>query len=448
MEKGYENVNDTKTDVKSGCDIANADFGGELAKDDGVDLNAGQNKFDSNWEDSNKIMAKEMDEELNAIRQIKDLHAAEMEQRNTPGEYRDAPTPRGFTLPEGYTSNIDELMGDLNGTDSEAEAKRAEQWQHYAETADRYEAEQTADKSIDAEALENAEQEETDNLMGTHSSINADEMQEELDLNGEKSDYVYGNEGERQSAEAFMNERPELFQGNVRLTDTHPVGETYPEYFQNPDSDTAVFGPYNDGKAENGSYVGVGREEGYFHFNHPDPDTYNSHAREARINNEDPYERTGNSDAVQNALEDGKEPVFTENPGEIVGRTDREREFQQIQEATGITQDDVYEDEKGHYHLDTDGVWIAPEDRNAEYNDAYDDDENTGTYVSDDDNTKVEADDDDTEVGETDGDDAEVGETDDTFANDTPVDDTPIDTSPMDDMGDSDVGGDVGGDVG
>ena len=40
---------------------------------------------------ANASMAKEMDEHLNSIREIEDMHAAEMEQRNVPGEYCDAP---------------------------------------------------------------------------------------------------------------------------------------------------------------------------------------------------------------------------------------------------------------------------------------------------------------------------------------------------------------------
>ena len=54
----------------------------------------------------------------------------------------DPPNTFSINLPEGYTSNIDELMESENAANAAAEAEHSERWRQYSEAADRYEAEQ------------------------------------------------------------------------------------------------------------------------------------------------------------------------------------------------------------------------------------------------------------------------------------------------------------------
>jgi len=217
-------------------------------------------------------------------------------------------------------------------------------------------------------STDNTEKDNVDDLMGASSMCNADEMQEELDLNQERYNY-YGNENEIHEAEQFFMEHPELRPESV--TWNEPSDAQRPDYFQNPDSDTAIFGGYPE-------YIEAGQEGGHAHFN---SDSYDADRREALLNGEDPYVATGNSDFVETVGSEEKELIFTDDPYSGNLGAGSQREFDQIQEATGITPNDIYQDEDGHHHIDTGGTWISPEDRNAEYNDAYEDDKETGNYV-------------------------------------------------------------------
>ena len=220
---------------------------------------------------------------------------------------------------------------------------------------------------------------EADDLMGSSSKVNIDEMQPELDLNAESSEYyTRGDEAARQEGEQFMQEHPDLFTEST-ISDNPPAAET-PDSYHNMDADTVVFGRYNDSEAGK-PYTEVGEEEGHAYF---DSERYEADIASGRLEGESEYDATGNSDFVDATGE--KEKIYTDNPIDAANPLGEggTNEFNQIQEATGITVDDIHEDDDGRYHVDTDGVWIGSEDRNAEFNDAGDD-VVSDNYVSPDD---------------------------------------------------------------
>jgi hypothetical protein len=227
-------------------------------------------------------------------------------------------------------------------------------------------------------STDNTEKDNVDDLMGASSMCNADEMQEELDLNQESSNYTSQNEDEKLTGEQFIREHPELYPEPTTWNEPSE-NENLPNIL-NPDSDSAVIRPYNhpDGgpsytEVGDGEYDGEPRS----YFNN---DTYDSDAINAHVNGEDQYRATGNYDAIETMGSGRKNWEPTVHPYDMEGTASRE--FQQIQEATGgIAPDDISQDENGLYHIDTGGTWISPEDRNAEYNDAYEDDKETGNYV-------------------------------------------------------------------
>jgi len=134
---------------------AGSDFGGDLADNKGVDLNADVQKERKKTGLGQRIGAGALlpvavlsgggddDGRFNPNAQIE---AEELDNAlRGPGyaEYTDAPPPYEFNLPEGYTSNIGELKESENAANAVAENEQAERWQQYAEAAAQYEAEQT-----------------------------------------------------------------------------------------------------------------------------------------------------------------------------------------------------------------------------------------------------------------------------------------------------------------
>jgi len=159
MEKGHEIVNDAKLDTKGIESNVAADFGGDLAQDDGVDLNSSTNA-DSVGKSLEKtgigrrfgalaqlpiaaLGGKQYDDgRFNPNAQIE---AGELDNAlRGPGyaEYTDATTPPEINMPDGYTSNIGELMENENAANATAEAERDAYWQERIDAFNQYEAEQ------------------------------------------------------------------------------------------------------------------------------------------------------------------------------------------------------------------------------------------------------------------------------------------------------------------
>jgi hypothetical protein len=244
VEKGFETISDVNSDNKIGGDTDDAAFSGELADDDGVDLNSSDDDTTVGkvgW--GRRLIAGAMvpfsggaihatareyaeargnapyNEMVRSIEEDGDPapeNNAEQPPNSEYGDNTDPPPSHGFKLPEGYTSNIDELMESENADNTASEDARDAYWQERIEAADRYEAEQQeAGEDLNSDT-ENTEIEETNGDSIKGEEANGEQPTEGENETPEDDDYSdFGDlhdpestEDDEQAAEG-ENETPE-----------------------------------------------------------------------------------------------------------------------------------------------------------------------------------------------------------------------------------------------
>ena len=154
---------------------------------------------------------------------------------------------------------------------------------------------------------------------------------------------------ELSEADEFMKNNPELFE-NTEVAST-PTSDDDEGVLHNPDSESITLGKYDPDKNETGeSYIETAGKTDSSYFdneNYPEIQKENLNIRDDEM-----YEESGNKEAVENALDEGKDIQMTAKPEEVTGTT--EQEYETIQNKTGVDVDELKNlepEEDGMRHL-------------------------------------------------------------------------------------------------
>ena len=174
---------------------------------------------------------------------------------------------------------------------------------------------------------------EPDNSEGFH----IEETEPVPDSIPEDTTYNFDGTSDEELSEAdgFMKNNSELFE-DTEVTST-PAGDDVEGVLHNPDSESMTIGKYDPEKNETGeSYKETAEKTDSSYF---DNDNYDEIQKEGNYSNEEMYEESGNRDAIENALDEGKDFQMPAKPEEITGAT--EQEYEDIQNKTGIDADEL-----------------------------------------------------------------------------------------------------------
>lgn len=140
---------------------------------------------------------------------------------------------------------------------------------------------------------------------------------------------------EQAEADKFMEDNPDLFE-NTEVTDS-PTSDNDEGVLHSPDSESMTVGKYDPDKNETGeSYIETAERTDSSYF---DNENFDEIQKEGNYSNEEMYEESGNKDAIENALDEGKDFQMPAKSEEITGAT--EQEYEDIQNKTGIDADEL-----------------------------------------------------------------------------------------------------------
>ena len=192
----------------------------------------------------------------------------------------------------------------------------------------------------------------------------ADEIEKTPEIISEDTEnYKYNDASEKEEAEKFMDDNPDLF-SKSDSTDTITPTTNDDNYYHNKDSESFTMGKY-DGGSEN-SYINKARETDSSYFSIDESGKWDE-IRESGIheddrikpyNDDEMYKETENEKFENDMLDENKEVQLSHSPNPLDGYTDGTygNELETFYDRTGETHESFEEGEDGMYRLsDPDG---------------------------------------------------------------------------------------------